>query len=59
MCGHGAGSKGCLCFFQEMVNKVYVGLRFTGENEVKNVYAVMAAYLDDLAVGRTRQRSIW
>jgi Reverse transcriptase (RNA-dependent DNA polymerase) len=33
-----------------MVNEVYVGLRFTGENEVENVCAVMAAYLDDLAV---------
>jgi hypothetical protein len=34
-----------------MVNEVYVGLRLTGENEVENVCAVMAAYLDDLAVG--------
>jgi hypothetical protein len=34
-----------------MVNEVYVGLRFTGENEVENVCTVMAAYLDDLAVG--------
>jgi citrate lyase synthetase len=34
-----------------MVNEVYVGLRFTGDNEVENVCAVMAAYLDDLAVG--------
>jgi hypothetical protein len=34
-----------------MVNEVYMGLRFTGENEVKNVCAVMAAYLNDLAVG--------
>jgi hypothetical protein len=30
---------------------VYVGLRFTGENEEENVCAVMATYLDDLAVG--------
>jgi hypothetical protein len=37
--------------FQKMVNEVYVGLRFTGENQVENVCAVMAAYLDDLAVG--------
>jgi hypothetical protein len=28
-----------------------VSLRFTGENEMENVCAVMAAYLDDLAVG--------
>jgi hypothetical protein len=34
-----------------MVNEIYVGLRFTGENEVENVCAVMDAYLDDLAVG--------
>jgi hypothetical protein len=34
-----------------MVNELYVGLRFTGENEVENVCAVMAAYLDDIAVG--------
>jgi hypothetical protein len=38
-------------FFQKMVNEVYVCLRFTGENEVENVCAVMAAYLEDLAVG--------
>jgi hypothetical protein len=43
--------KGACAFFQKMVNEVYVGLRFTGENEVKDVCAVMAAYLDDLAVG--------
>jgi hypothetical protein len=34
-----------------MDNEVYVGLRFTSENEVENVCAVMATYLDDLAVG--------
>jgi hypothetical protein len=34
-----------------MVNEVFVDLQFTGKNEVKNVCAVMAAYLDDLAVG--------
>jgi hypothetical protein len=45
------GLKGACAFFQKMVNEVYVGLRFTGENEVENVCAVMAAYLDDLAVG--------
>jgi Reverse transcriptase (RNA-dependent DNA polymerase) len=44
------GRKGACAFFQKMVNEVYVGLRFTGENEVENVSAVMAAYLDDLAV---------
>jgi hypothetical protein len=33
-----------------MVNEAYVGLRFTGENEVENVCAVTAAYLDDLRV---------
>jgi hypothetical protein len=45
------GLKGACAFFQKMVNEMYVGLRFTGENEVENVCAVMAAYLDDLAVG--------
>jgi Reverse transcriptase (RNA-dependent DNA polymerase) len=45
------GLKGACAFFQKMVNEVYVGLRFTGENEVESVCAVMAAYLDDLAVG--------
>jgi hypothetical protein len=45
------GLKSACPFFQKMVNEVYVGLRFTGENEVENVCAVMAAYLDDLAVG--------
>jgi Reverse transcriptase (RNA-dependent DNA polymerase) len=45
------GLKGACAFFQKMVNKVYMGLRFTGENEMENVCAVMAAYLDDLAVG--------
>jgi Reverse transcriptase (RNA-dependent DNA polymerase) len=45
------GLKGACAFFQKMVNEVYVGLRFTGENEVENVCAVMAAYSDDLAVG--------
>jgi Reverse transcriptase (RNA-dependent DNA polymerase) len=45
------GLKGACAYFQKMVNEVYVGLRFTGENEVENVCAVMAAYLDDLAVG--------
>jgi hypothetical protein len=34
-----------------MVNTVYGSLRFTGLNEVDRVCAVMAAYLDDLAVG--------
>jgi Reverse transcriptase (RNA-dependent DNA polymerase) len=43
--------KGACAFFQKMVNEVCVCLRFTGENEVDNVCAVMAAYLDDLAVG--------
>jgi hypothetical protein len=43
--------KGACAFFQKMVNEVYVFLRFTGENEVDNVCAVMSAYLDDLAVG--------
>jgi Reverse transcriptase (RNA-dependent DNA polymerase) len=45
------GLKGACSFFEKMVNGVYVGLRFTGENGVENVCAVMAAYLDDLAVG--------
>jgi Reverse transcriptase (RNA-dependent DNA polymerase) len=45
------GLKDACAFFQKMVNEVYMGLRFTGENEVENVCAVMAAYLDDLAVG--------
>jgi hypothetical protein len=45
------GLKGACVVFQKMVNEVYVGLRFTGENEVENVCAVMVAYLDDLAVG--------
>jgi hypothetical protein len=45
------GLKGACAFFQKMVNEVFVGLRFTGENEVENVCAVMAAYLDDFAVG--------
>jgi RNase H-like domain found in reverse transcriptase len=44
------GLKGACAFFQKMVNEVYVGLRFTGENELENVFAVMAAYLNDLAV---------
>jgi hypothetical protein len=34
-----------------MVNEVYVGLRCTGDNEVENVCAVMAAYLNNLSVG--------
>jgi Reverse transcriptase (RNA-dependent DNA polymerase) len=45
------GLKGACAFFQKMVNEVYAGLRFTGEIEVENVCAVMAAYLDDLAEG--------
>jgi hypothetical protein len=45
------GLKSACAFFQKMANEVYVGLRFTGENEVENVCAVMTAYLDDLAVG--------
>jgi hypothetical protein len=45
------GLKGACAFFQKMVNDVYVGLRFTGENEVENVCAVMAAYFDNHAVG--------
>jgi Reverse transcriptase (RNA-dependent DNA polymerase) len=44
------GLKGAF-FFQKMVNEVNVGLRYKGENEVKNVCAVMAAYLEDLAMG--------
>jgi hypothetical protein len=45
------GLKGACVFFQKMVNEMYVGLRFTGENEFENVCSVTAAYLDDLAVG--------
>jgi hypothetical protein len=45
------GLKGECAFFQKMVNEVYAGLRFTAENEEYNVCAVMAAYLEDLAVG--------
>jgi Reverse transcriptase (RNA-dependent DNA polymerase) len=45
------GLKGTCAFFQKTVYEVYAGLRFIGENEVKNVCAVMAAYLVDIAVG--------
>jgi Reverse transcriptase (RNA-dependent DNA polymerase) len=45
------GLTSACAFFQKMVNEVYVGLRLTGENEVEDVCAVMAAYLDDLSVG--------
>jgi Reverse transcriptase (RNA-dependent DNA polymerase) len=45
------GLKDACAFFQKVVNEVYMGLRFTGENEVENVCAEMAAYLDDRAVG--------
>jgi hypothetical protein len=45
------GLNGARAFFQKMVNEVYVGLRFTGENEAESVCAVIAAYLDDLSVG--------
>jgi hypothetical protein len=45
------GLKGACAFFQKMVNEVYAGLRFTGENEFEKVCAVMAECLDDLAEG--------
>jgi hypothetical protein len=37
------GLKGACACLQKMVNDMYVDFRITGENEVENVCAVMAA----------------
>jgi hypothetical protein len=43
------GLKNAGCFFQRLVNNVYVGLKGI----------VMQAYLDDLAVGSDTPRTSW
>lgn len=52
--------KGASAFFQKLVSQTYEGFLVTGEEGgLAEAVETLAAFLDDLTVGRTRRRHTW